>query len=394
MATVRKRSNGSYQIRVFCGLNSKAQRIDKSMTWTPPEGMTPRQIEKELERQKVLFEQEVKSGNHYDSNITFEAMSQKWMDEYARQKLAPKTVTSYTYLLKRINKAIGHKKLKDIQPLQLNSLYSNLREKGIKHNFKGKPIKDATLSPKTILEHHRLISNILSYAVKWQLIDTNVASRADPPRLAHKEINIMDEQQIKRMLSLLDKSPIQYATMIKLLLFAGLRRGELMGLEWKDINLDTGLMQIIRTSQYIGNKTTITKDPKTLSGRRKLTLSKSACNMLREYKKWQNEQRLQLCDLWVDSDRLFTAWNGTPMYPDTISGWFTDFLKRNGFPHVTLHSLRHCNATLMIAEGVDIRTVSQRLGHADASTTLNIYAHALKSRDIEAADKLESALAF
>lgn len=394
MATARKRSNGSYQIRVFCGLNSKAQRIDKSKTWTPAAGMTPKQIEKELERQKVLFEQEVKNGNDCDGNITFETLSQKWMMDYASQKLAPKTLSSYVYHLRRINKAIGHKKLRDIKPLHLNALYRNLGEKGIKRDCKGKPIKDASLAPKTVLEHHRLISNILSYAVKWQLIEANVANRADPPKLHHQEIHIMDENQIKHMLSLLGAVPIQYRTMTKLLLFTGLRRGELMGLEWKDIDLTSGEMQVIRTSQYIGNKTIITKEPKTLAGRRKLTLSRSACEMLREYKRWQNAQRLQLGDEWQDTDRLFTTWNGTPMYPDTISGWFADFIRKNGFPKVSLHSLRHSNATLMIAEGVDIRTVSQRLGHADTSTTLNVYAHALKSRDIEAAEKLESALAF
>ncbi|MGI6635761.1 MAG: tyrosine-type recombinase/integrase [Christensenellales bacterium] len=394
MASVRKRKNGRYQIRVFCGLNSKAQRIDKSMTWTPPEGMTQKQIEKELERQKVLFEQEVKGGNYYDSNISFEMMSQKWMDEYAKQKLAPKTVTSYEYLLKRINKAIGHKKLRDIQPLHLNSFYNNLKEEGIKHDFRGKPIKGATLAPKTILEHHRLISNILSYAVKWQLIDFNVASRADPPKLEYRETKILDESQIRQMIVLLNDSPIQYRTMIMLLLYTGLRRGELMGLEWKDIDFETRQMQIVRTSQYIGNKTIITKEPKTVSGRRKFTLSKTACNMLMEYRRWQNMNRLKLGSQWIDSDRLFTTWNGQPMYPDTISGWFTDFLAKNGLPKVSLHSLRHYNGTMMIAEGVDIRTVSKRLGHADTSTTLNVYAHALKSRDSEAADRLDEVLAL
>ncbi|MGI6696657.1 MAG: tyrosine-type recombinase/integrase [Christensenellales bacterium] len=394
MASVRKRKNGSYQIRVFCGLNSKAQRIDKSMTWTPPEGMTQRQIEKELERQKVLFEQEVKSGNYYDGNMSFEMLSQKWMNEYAKQKLAPKTVTSYEYLLKRINKAIGHKKLKNIKPLHLNSFYSNLKEEGIKHDFRGKPIKGATLSSKTILEHHRLISNILSYAVKWQLVENNVANQADPPKLEHKETKILNESQIRQMIVLLNDSPIQYRTMIMLLLYTGLRRGELMGLEWKDIDFETRQMKIVRTSQYVGNKTIITKDPKTISGRRKFTLSRNACEMLQEYRCWQNKIRSELGDQWIDSDRLFTAWNGSPMYPDTISGWFKNFLITNGLPKVSLHSLRHYNATMMIAEGVDIRTVSQRLGHADTSTTLNVYAHALKSRDTEAADKLDEALAI
>ena len=167
-----------------------------------------------------------------------------------------------------------------------------------------------------------------------------------------------------------------------------------MGLEWKDIDLETGVIKVVRTSQYIGDKTIITKAPKTYSGVRNLTLSLSACSTLREYKSWQNTQRIQLGDKWVATDRLFTQWDGSPMYPCTLSKWFAEFVRKSELPHVTLHSLRHSNATLMISEGVDICTVSKRLGHADTSITLNVYAHALKSRDIEAADKLELALAL
>ena len=396
MANVRKRNDNNYQIRVFCGMDSTGRRVEKSKTWKPPEGMTPRQIDKELERQKVLFEQEVKQCASYNANITFEEFSKKWIDEYAYQKLAPMTLSNYKYFLIRINKAIGHIKLVDIKPVHLNSFYNNLREKGVKHDPHGHSIKDARLSPKTVQGHHKLISNILSSAVKWQLIEANVANRVDAPKLVRKELNYLDEQQTKILLALLDDVPIQYKTMIKLLLYSGLRRGELMGLEWKDINLDTGLLHVVRSSQYVGDKTIITKAPKTFSSIRKLTLSKSVCDMLREYKRWQNSQRLQLGDQWIDIDRLFTTWNGAPMYPDTLSKWFVKFLKKNEdqLPKVTLHSLRHSNATLMISEGVDICTVSKRLGHADTSTTLNVYAHALQSRDSEAAEKLESALAF
>ena len=97
-------------------------------------------------------------------------------------------------------------------------------------------------------------------------------------------------------------------------------------------------------------------------------------------------------DAWQECDRLFTSWNGTPIHPDTISSWFSKFIKRNNFNYVTLHSLRHTNATLMIAEGTDVCTVSKQLGHANTATTLNIYAHALKSKDIEAANTLENVL--
>lgn len=224
------------------------------------------------------------------------------------------------------------------------------------------------------------------------MIDTNVAERADPPKLSKQEIQFLDETETKRLITLLDNKPMQYKTMITLLIFTGIRRGELCGLEWKDIDFENRTMSIIRTSQYIGNKTLITKEPKTKSGTRQLVLSYTACKLLMEYKEWQDNNIIELGDQWNDTDRLFTQWNGLPIYPDTITDWFAKFIKKNDFPHVTLHSLRHTNASLMIAEGADVCTVSKRLGHANTSTTLNIYAHALKSKDLEIADKLENVL--
>ena len=107
---------------------------------------------------------------------------------------------------------------------------------------------------------------------------------------------------------------------------------------------------------------------------------------------WSASNINNLGDQWHDTDRLFTQWNGLPIYPDTVTDWFAKFIRKHDFPHVTLHSLRHTNASLMIAEGADVCTVSKRLGHANTATTLNIYAHALNSKDLEIADKLESVL--
>ena len=115
--------------------------------------------------------------------------------------------------------------------------------------------------------------------------------------------------------------------------------------------------------------------------------------LLREYKAWQDKRKAELGDQWQEHDRLYTQWNGVPIHPQTISDWFRKFLNRHKeLPRVRLHSLRHSNATLLISEGVDIRTVSNRLGHAQTSTTLNIYSHALQSRDAAAADCLDMAL--
>ena len=135
------------------------------------------------------------------------------------------------------------------------------------------------------------------------------------------------------------------------------------------------------------------KEPKIRSGRRELSLSPTLCTLLKDYRVWQNTRRLRTGERWMNTDRLLTQSNGEPIYPDTVTEWFAKFLKRHGLPKVTLHSLRHTNATLMIAEGVDICTVSKRLGHANTSITLDVYAHALKTKDSDAANKLDAVLA-
>ena len=397
MATARLRGS-SYQIRVYCGLDGDGKRIYENMTWKPDPGMTPKQIEKELERQKIQFEQTVRTGGIVTVNMRFRDFSEKWMEDYAKPKLAPKTYHRYGELLVRINQAIGHLKLSEIRAPHLNAFYKQLAEPGCnrqgKRDKNGKLIARKPLAPKTILAHHLLISKILQTAVQWEMLDHNVAERADPPKVPYKEQRCLDENETKQMLSLLEQEPMQYRTIVTLAVFTGMRRGELCGLEWKDIDFEKHTITICRTSQYIGNQQLITKEPKTRAGIRKLTVGASLCKLLKSFRAYQSEQRLKAGDQWTDTDRLFTQWNGKPIYPDTITDWFSKFLARHGLPKVTFHSLRHSNATLMIAEGVDIRTVSNRLGHAQTSTTLNIYSHALKSRDQDAADKLDEALNF
>lgn len=397
MATARLRGS-SYEIRVSCGLDSQGKRLYEYTHWTPAPGMTPKQIEKELERQKVLFENKVRKGEVVSSNIYFRDFAARWMEEYAKPRLAPKTFYRYGEYLARINMAIGHIKLPDLRPTHLNAFYKNLMEPGVnkkgKRDKNGKLITPKPLAPKTIVDHHRLISKILKTAVRWELLDRNVAERADPPKLVSQERECLDENDLKKLLFLLNREPMQYRAMITLLIYTGMRRGELCGLEWKDIDFERQTLSICRSSQYLGNGNYITKEPKTKAGIRKMTIGTGVCQLLRQYQKYQNEQKEKAGDCWQETDRLFTQWNGRPIHPDTISDWFPKFLKRCDLPKVTLHSLRHSNATIMIAEGVDIRTVSSRLGHAQTSTTLNIYTHALKSRDQDAADKLDAAFNF
>ncbi|HNX15628.1 MAG TPA: tyrosine-type recombinase/integrase [Oscillospiraceae bacterium] len=452
MASVEKRGE-SYRIVVFDGYYPNGKQRTRKKTVKLDPNLTQKKITDELERQKVLFEEQVKKGQYYSSDMRFSEYAEIWIKNYGERQLAPKTLERYKALLVRINDAIGNIPLVKLQPHNINEFIMNLEEgkredtkfiavvdlkelskihgmtrvklaeqSGVTEStiyaaFRGQGVRKETaiaicktlkikikdtfvekggnvkLAPRTVLHYFRLISTILNAAVKDdQIIDSNPADRTRPPHSVRKEAEYLDDIQSIHLLELLEEEPIKYTTAIILLLFLGLRRGELLGLEWSDINFSNRKVSIHCTSQYIAGKGIITKEPKTSSSVRTIKLSNICFDQLQTYRVWQDEQRLSFGNQWHETNRLFTTWNGLPMHPDSLSGWFKDFIKRSGLPNIHLHSLRHTNATLMIASGIDIRTVSRRLGHAQTSTTMNIYTHAIQSADAKAADKLEDML--
>ena len=453
MATIRKRNN-SYQISVSCGYDINGKQICRYMTYTPEKGMTAKQIKKELDRQAVLFEESCTTGQVMESNTKFADFAKEWM-KHKKAELRPKTYATYDNLLPRINAAIGHMRIDRIQPQHLLTFYENLAEGGIRNDTKYKcrfdlgaymkehklskagmsrsggiaesnilsvtkgnncarktaagiavalnmpqqevftPVNtEKPLSAKTVLHYHRLISSILSTAVEWGILFSNPCERVKPPRVEHKEPKYLDEVQAAILLDLLEAEDTLYKTAIRFLLFTGLRRGEALGLNWSDIDFDTAIVQICRSSLYLPDKGIFEDDTKNRTSNRVIKIPQTVISDLKLYRKYQLQNRLMMGDRWCESDRVFTTMEGQPLHPDTLSRWFSKFITAhaNELPYITLHSLRHTNATLMIASGVPITTVSKRLGHADTTTTGKIYAHAIRSADEAAAETLENIL--
>ncbi|HCJ57612.1 MAG TPA: site-specific integrase [Clostridiaceae bacterium] len=448
MASIEWRSDNSFRVTVSCGYDSEGKKITKKKSFKLDEGLTPKQAEKEAQKLATLFEEQVQKGTYLDGNkLTFAEFIQIWLEKYAEAELEPKTVDEYKKLLKRVIPALGDIKLAKLQPTQLIDFYDNLRENGIRedtiyralpelkafieqHNLamdsiateagittrtvksilngnstnKAKEICEVLkiklntffvpvgevkpLSGNTINHYHKLISSMLTNAVQWQLILLNPAERVEPPKIDKKEASYYDEDTLEKMLVLLENEPLKYRAMVSLTLYMGLRKGELMGLEWPDIDFENKKLRIRQASQYVSSSGTITKKPKNKTSIRTITLPDVAVDMLRKYKAQQNEERLEMGDLWENSDRLFVQFNGVPMHPDSISKWFNKFIRRNNLPKLNFHGLRHSNASLLIAENVDVRTIAGRLGHAKPSTTTDIYGHLLKRPDQEAAEKL------
>lgn len=241
------------------------------------------------------------------------------------------------------------------------------------------------MAPASVISYHRTLSSILSRAVKWGYIQINPADVAEKPSLGGHEAAYLEEDDARRLLELLQAEPVKWRAPITFDLLSGLRRAELLGLRWQDVGLDEHTITIRQTSNYLPGKGVYVGTPKTTTSARPLPISTAAIMLLLEYRAWQDIRREQLGDAWEDQDgRVFTTDTGAPMFPDSLTQWFSGFIARSGMPKVTVHSLRHTYASLMIADGVPLVVVSRQLGHAQASTTANIYAHAIASAQAKA----------
>ena len=385
--TPRKNKDGeviSYQIRVFRGRNADGTRLkDFMMTWRPTPGMTKRQIAKELERQATLFEEACKQGQVSIEKPTFEKYAAYVVELKERNGLKVKTAVRYKDMLKRINAEIGPIKLQDLRPDHLNRLYAKLAEPGQNKKTGG------GLSAKTIVEHHRVISTILAQAVKEQLIPFNTAERATPPKLQKHEMDAFEVEEVQAILKALETEPLKWQVCVQLLIATGARRGEIMGLRWENVDWTENKLYLCENRVYTPESGAISTTLKT-GENRYVSVSPSVMALL---KRWRVEQAATFLKLGISSSGyVLTAENGGPMHPDSPTDWLYKFSKRHGLPPIHPHKFRHTQASLLIAQGVDILTVSKRLGHAKVSTTLDIYSHMLAKSDEKASDTLDNLL--
>lgn len=427
MATIEKRGT-SYRITVSNGYDTSGKQIREKATFTPDLSMTEKQQQKALEKFVFDFEEKVKNGKFLKGEkITLKDFTDTWFKEYAAQQLEKTTIAAYSEQLdQKILPALGHLKLSKIQPMHLQSFYNNLLEDGVR-----KDGKQGGYSPSTIKKCHAILSSILTTAVHWQVIEANPCERISPPKQKNvtNDVKHFTLEQAEAFLKALEMEyttkykahdriddtgkkyhvgaytesrgiPTQLKVFFNLALFGGLRRGELIALTWDDIDFDNKTISVTKSTGYTG-KETITKAPKNKSSIREIIFPGPVMDLVKRYKKEQQELRLSLGDQWQGNNNVFIQWNGKQMNLSTPYHAFKDIIKKYNstiedpagqLPDIPLHGLRHTSATLLISENVDVRTVSARLGHAQTSTTMNIYAHSLKKLDEKAADTLDNLL--
>lgn len=389
--SIEKRGKNSYRLSCLAGYNLQGKPIKKTKT--------VHGTKKEAEIELAKFVADVQNGMVIEGKaLKFSEFTEIWKRDYGSKELAPSTYKRYCRMLEtRLLPYFGHFYVNKIKPTDIMQFYDLLskdtqlvRKKDNEGNKTLKP-----LSGKTILEHHRLLRAMLHKAVYWQVIVSNPAERVQPPKAKKPKRKYYDDDQCKILLEnleQLDEEQIKYKTAIILTVFTGVRLGELMGLEWNDIDFRNGIVSVNRSSQYLADKGVFTKIPKTESSIREVAIPDFVISLLEEYKLWYEGQKSLYGELWINSNRLFVQADGKPMHPSTISKWFVKFIGQIGLPVINFHGLRHTNATLLIAQNIDVAVVAARLGHAQITTTFNFYVHPIIAHNKKAGFALENLL--
>lgn len=423
MASIKKRGD-TYLITVSMGFDHTGKRLRETTTYTPS-ATTEKKIAKEVEDFARDFEKRVKEGLYLDGDkITFCQFCDRWEKDYAADNLTVNVLEGYKAQLERnVFPYIGNMKLSKITALHIQNIYRELKDRGYK--------------PASIRRIHCVISSVLSRAYKWGIVQENVAKRCDLPKLSQTQtINCFTLEQAEKFLDILDQPlvytikghdrkddtgkkysvgdyeveheiPFQFKVFFTLAIYSGCRRGELAALTWNDIDFENNTITISKSISKTKAQGQIVKEPKTAAGHRTITLPASCMRLLKEWKKQEKSLALALGSKWegkrgreFEENYIFIQLaSGRPMDLQTPTHKFREILtaynarctsEEDKLPMIRLHDLRHTNATLLISQNTDIRTVAGRLGHSKASVTLDIYSHVLKASDEKAAETLEN----
>jgi len=372
---IRKRSKDSWTIVVDLGRNADGKRNQK---WHSVKG-TKREAEAEL----VRILKSTEDGIYIEPNKTsVNEYLKEWL-KTIESKVARKTHERYSEICDHYVKPhIGHLKLNKVQPTHINTFYSDLL-------ISGRRDKKSGLSKRTVLHTHRVLRGALNRAVKWQILVRNPCDAVDPPKPDKKERLTFTTKETIELLEKAKGIPLHLPIMLAVT--TGMRRGEIIGLRWKDINLESGNLSIRQVAEQTKKHGLHIKEPKTDKSTRMVSLPKMTTDALKQHKVEQSQIFLQLGKRLDSDSMVFDSPLG--LYPpNKLTTDYMAFIKRNKFKHVTFHDLRHTHATHLLEQNIHPKIVSERLGHSTVSLTLDTYSHVMPNMQEGAANVTDKIL--
>ena len=347
--------------------------------------LTIRGSKRAAEAELARFVTEVSGGGHGAGDTTLAELIQRWL-ELVRDDLSPSTVRGYERIIRSyINPAIGKVQLNKLRTDQLDRFYGGLRERG--------GADGAPLSPATVRQTHAVIRRALNQAHRWGWIATNPAALASPPRVCARPVSPPDPSQVLELIDAAERVDPDMACFLLLAATMGARRGELCALRWSDIDFALGTAVIARSLVEGQGSDLVEKDTKTHALRR-VALDDASIRELERHHEQCSRRAAASGSALATSAHVFSLDpdGRRPWVPNEVTKRFIQIRTSVGLRSVRLHDLRHFTATRLLAEGVPVRTVSGRLGHANAATTLGVYAHFLAESDRDAAATIGSVL--
>lgn len=448
MASLTKRGD-SYKVMVSLGYDIHGRQIRKTTTFTPPANVTEGKGRKLAEAFAHDFEKRCRGVSDLGDNLRFRELTDWYYTEIAPNVIREKTVYDQRILLNLyVMEEFGHLKLKDVTTARLDELWNRLRRNGGRRTYYalrdkdiiplgsrrdtaraagltenivyracageqltqqsaekmaaalGKPFKElfelvyekGGLSSATVHHIRATVSAILRTAVKKGLLEKNPVANTTPPKPEYKKKLFLDAGQCKQLLDILEGiENRQLRVMINTLLFTGLRSGELLALQWCDVNFDEGTIIVSKTLQRLVGKYRLA-EPKTKASERIVSAQPELFELLRAHRAWQDERKAVFGSAWEQPEQVFTTATGGFYNGVTLNQQFKGILRKNGLLDLHIHDLRHATASLLINAGLPVKVIADHLGHRSTQTTENVYAHVFAESRAKAADAISIAL--
>ena len=400
--SIERRGPNSFRLVISDGVDGGGKRQKYTRLFKADDSMTEFVKTKAAETALAVFIADYKRGLSAQSQgKTVADLWEYWLENYAKKNLEETTILYYENMWPRIKQALGTMRLDRIEPNHILSFLRNFSEPGIrcvqlkKNTPEEQKKPPAKLAPVTIRKYHAVLSGMFAKAVKWRLMDYNPRDHTEAPKAPQTTKLIYDMETVGKFLSFLEKEEVRHQLMVMLALSGGLRREEIYGLRWYDINEN---IISIRRARVVAGSRVVEKKPKTASSVRSVSIPIEVVALIKRHSAKEAKKRLKKGESWqgakkAEDDLVFTMWNGGPLHPQSLNNFLRRFCDENNLPRIQPHALRHMSATFLISSGADYRTVSGKLGHSRASTTVNIYAHLLKSAEQETANTMTSILA-
>ncbi len=365
-----QRSKGTYSIKISLGKDPTTGKYKSQ--WFTVKGS-------KMDAEKRLSEllHQLDTGNYMKpGKTTVAAYLDRWLADYAKPYLSPRTIEGYEHIMKRyIIPKLGNHTLVHLKPEHLQHFYSAELNTG--------------LSAQTVRHHHMVMHKALDNAVEWGLVVRNIADAVRPPRAQRIEMQTWSENEIVQFLEAAKATP--YYELFYLALFTGMRRSELLALRWQDIDFIYSQIYVSRGLHVLKESKVVFRSPKTAAGRRTIALSPSVILLLRDHREKREAESLLLGKPVSDNDLVFSVL-GKHLLPNTVTHAWSKLVNHSGLKAIRLHDARHTHASIMLKQGIHPKIVQERLGHSSIQITLDTYSHVAPGLQEAAAKRFDDAV--